>query len=241
MARLPRLSVAGQLHLVVQRARPGTLVFVSTADHEAYLHCLREAAATHRVAIHAYALTLSEVRFLATPDHALALARTIQSIGRRFVAGYNLRHGRNGSLWEGRFKATVVDPSEYFIPCLRYVERAPVDARTVAAPEDHRWSSAAHHAGQSLDPIVTEHPQFWALGNTPFEREVSYRILMKQALTVKESEVIREAVMKGWALGADQFTDAIGLRSKRRMKPLARGRPRAEGCVATPQNDSGPI
>ena len=226
MARLPRLSIAGQLHLVVQRSLDGKPIFVSTMDHETYLHCLREAAATHRVAVHAYSLVPGEVRLLVTPGHAQSLARAVQSMGRRFVAAYNLRHGRNGSLWEGRFRATVVDAADYFDSCLRFVESAPVEAGFAAAPEDYRWSSAAHHAGTSLDPIVTEHPQFWVLGNTPFEREASYRLLMKRALTAPQSMVIRDAVMKGWTLGTDQFIHAMGLRSARRMKPLPRGRPK---------------
>lgn len=225
MARLPRLSVAGQMHLLIQRVHQQQSVFADAVDRGAYLSCLGEAAAKHGVALHAYGLTPSEVRLLATPADASALGRMVQFIGRRFVASFNRRHGRRGALWEGRFRSTVVEPADYFLPCLRYVEGI-ADAR-VFEPRNDRvpWSSAEHHAGQRTDPFVTEHAQFWRLGNTPFEREAAYRLAMQRPMTPAETEGIAIASLHGWVLGSEAFVSLLGRQVDRRLRPLPPGRP----------------
>ena len=119
MARLPRLCLPGQLHLLLQRAQAGHPVFSVAADCVAYLGALREAAATHRVAVHAYALLPGQASLLVTPTDTLALGRMVQSVGRRFAAASNLRHGRSGALWQRRFSAAVVDAEAHFLDCLR--------------------------------------------------------------------------------------------------------------------------
>jgi putative transposase len=225
MARLARLSVPGQLHLLIQRVHQGLSVFADPADRRAYLLCLAEAAAKHGVAIHGYGLTPAEVRLLATPPDAQALGRMIQFIGRRFVAGFNRRCGRAGALWEGRFRATVVEPFEYFLPCLRYVEgTAEIRSREPVA-EEVPWSSVEHHAGLRTDLFVTEHAQFWSLGNTPFEREAAYRSSAQKPMARSETEGIAIASLHGWVLGSEEFVRFLAARLKRRLRPLSPGRP----------------
>jgi putative transposase len=224
MARLPRLSAGGHLHLMIQRVQQGVVPFADPADRHAYLQCLAEAAASHSVAVHAYGLTAGEVRALATPPDAQALGRMIQHIGRRFAAAFNRRHGRRGALWEGRFRATILEPAGYFLPCLRFAEGAGEAARREAA-DDAPWSSADHHAGRRSDPFITEHAQFWALGNTPFEREAAYRAAMQQPGSAAEREGIALASMHGWVLGSDTFVQTLATQVNRRLRPLPPGRP----------------
>jgi len=227
VARLPRLCVAGHLHLLIQRAQHGQSPFAEAADRESYLKSLRDAAGAHRVAIHAYGLTQHEVRLLATPDDGRALSQMIQAIGRRFVADFNRRHQRSGSLWQGRFRATVVDPVEHLMDCLRFVEAASDVGGAEQRPKDAMsWSSEWHHTGSAVDALITEHPGYWAIGNTPFERESSYRKLMERALTPEELRQIENAAMKGWVLGSEPFAKRLGAQANRRIRPLSRGRPR---------------
>jgi putative transposase len=226
LARLPRPVLAGELHLVVHRGQSGQAVFLSDEDRARYLDALRAAARESSVAIHAYALLTNEVRLLLTPAADAALAGLMQSVGRRYVRLFNRTHGRSGTPWEGRFRSTLVEASGYFLPCLRFVEGVAVAAPAAQEPAEAAWTSAAHHLGLRVDPLVQEHPAYWVLGNTPFEREAGYRRLIQQPLPAGELAEIAAAASKGWALGSGQFVDRIGDRTGRRVRPAARGRPR---------------
>ncbi len=179
MARLPRLAAAGLAHLLSQRGHDGRAIFVDRADREDYVRLLREAAAPHRVAVHAYALTDSEVLLLATPAEAAGLSAMMQALGRRYVTRFNRRHGHTGTLWDGRFRATVIEPGQHLAACICFVELAPVRCGLVREAQDHPWSSARNHLGQASDPLVADHPLYWAIGNTPFEREAAHRRLLE--------------------------------------------------------------
>ena len=107
MARLSRLVIPGLVHHMVQRAHGSRPVFADDADRQSYLAALREAAAAQQVPVHGYALADGEVQLLATPPSAEALSRLLQTVGRRYVAAYNRRHGCSGTLWDGRFRCGV--------------------------------------------------------------------------------------------------------------------------------------
>jgi putative transposase len=226
MARLARLCIAGQLHVIMQKARNEERVLADESECTAYWSCLRRAAEVEKVAIHAFALTPSQVRILATPPSHAALGAMMQSAGRQFVAGYNRRHGRNGPLWSGRFQATVVDPDRHFIDCLRFVESAPVQMGLVEQAQRWPWSSAAHHCGQGVAPGISEHRGFWALGNTPFEREAQYKRVLEIPMDAAKSEAIAKATQQGWAIGPSAFVAEMAqLVKTRRIQPAKRGRP----------------
>lgn len=226
MARLARLSADGQVHLLVQRGNNGQAVFIDRTDREACLALLREAAATQRVAIHAFALTDEEILLLATPAGAGGLSRMMQSLGRGYVARFNRRHGRSGTLWEGRFRSTVVEAGAGLPDCLVFVETAPIRAGLTADAAEYPWSSARYHLGLDSEPLVTDHPMHWATGNTPFEREAAHRRHLERSLPPARSQQIREAMLKGWALGSEAFIAQVELQTRRRARPAARGRPR---------------
>ena len=224
MARLPRLVVPGQPHLVLQRGREARPVFIDDADRLRYLDALQAAMRDSGVALHGYVLMDDHVHLLATPATAGALGKAMQRLGRRFVAAFNARHGTSGSPWQGRFRAAPIDAEQYLLSCLRHLEMNPVRHGLVAVPEDYRWSSAAHHAGRRRDPLLSEHPMFWRLGNTPFEREATWRALNQLPLDDGQAKAIREAAAKGWALGSDSFLREAARATDRRLAPLARGR-----------------
>ncbi|MEO8123735.1 MAG: transposase [Burkholderiales bacterium] len=228
MARLARLSAANQVHLLIQRGNNGETTFIDDDDRASYLAMLRDAALVHKVQIHAYALTENEVVLLATPTDAGGLSRMMQSLGRRYVARFNQRHGRSGTLWEGRFRSTVIEAALYLRDCMCFVELAPVRAGLVHAASDHAWSSARHHLGQVSDPLVTDSPLYWATGNTPFDREVAHQRLLERALTNEQVLAIDQAARKGWVYGSAGFAAALESESSRRAHPRRPGRPRRD-------------
>jgi putative transposase len=225
MARLPRLVVPNHLHHVIARGNNEQSVFIDDADYHHYLDGLRDAARRHRVAIHAYALLPNRVHLLVTPSDDTGLGKMMQAVGRLYVPYFNARHRRSGSLWEGRFRATVLDADTHFAPCARLIEQLPLQAGLCGDMASYGWSSHAHHAGLRRQPWLTDHPAYWALGNTPFDREASYQQLCAIPLDRKLAQAIEEATHKGWALGSEAFKARLAKLTPRRLQPARRGRP----------------
>ena len=189
MARLPRLVLPGLAHYVVQRGHNRGQVFTDAEDRAEFLRALREAAAAHGVGVHAYALADDELQLLLTPPSAPALSRMMQTLGRRYVSAYNRRHGRSGTLWEGRYRCAVVEPGAWLLAALCLIDNQP------------GVTSAGHRTGAARDPLLTDPAEFWHLGNTPFEREAAWRARLAQSLPPAEAEALRHAALGGWAIG----------------------------------------
>lgn len=225
MARHPRLVIPGYAHHVLQRGVSGQLLFCDDEDHAAFLVWLREASRRFGVAIHAYALMPQAVQLLATPGDTEGLGRMMQWIGRHYVPYFNRKHGRAGTLWSGRYKATVLDANQYLLPSSIFVERMPAAQGLVEDPARYRWSSCAHHANGVPDTVVSDHPLYWSLGNTPFDREAAYRDLLDKALTNDMVELMLAATEKAWAIGPKAFVDKLEKQMRRPVAPRPRGRP----------------
>jgi len=226
MARLPRLAVAGQAHLVIQCANEGRPVFVDDEDRARYLLALSDAARVDGIAVHAFAMLDHRIELLVTPAAAESLGRFMQRIGRRYVPVFNHRHGTEGALWAGRFQAAALDAERYLLRALLLVEQSPVRAGVVAQATEWAWSSARHHAGREASPVITEHAAWWQTGNTPFEREARHEAELQRALRGDEVTELLDAARGGWPLGSADFIRALEQTSMRAMRPRPRGRPR---------------
>jgi putative transposase len=226
MARLPRLAIPGLPHHLIQRGLNRQPIVLDDSDRERLLAELRESAALHKVAIHAYVLMDNHLHLLATPESPEGLSRMMQSLGRRYVAAFNKRHGRSGTLWDGRFRAAPLEAPAWLLACMRYIELNPQRAGLLlAAPEQYRWCSAAHHLGLRRDPLVFDHTLFWALGNTPFEREAAWRAWLEQGVAPDERQRLHDAAQKGWPLGSAGFLQGLAQETERPLQPRRRGRP----------------
>jgi putative transposase len=225
MARAPRLALAGELHYLIQRGHNRQAVFADDEDRAAYLAMLRDAALQYGVAIHAYALLASEVHLAATPPEPEALSRLMQSLGRRHVAGHNRRHGRSGTLWSGRFCAAPVDGAALGEALLVHVESLPVFAGLAGAAPEWAWSSARHHLGRQRDPLIAEHIAYWALGNTPFERELAHANKLSDGLAATLREGFLAAALRGRSFGLAAFSAQMAFQNGRGAPVRPRGRP----------------
>lgn len=226
MARLPRLILPGQPHHVILRGNNRQAIFYSDLDRQHLLATLAEGAAQHRVAIHAYVLMDNHLHLLLTPPDADTLSRMMQSLGRRYVGWFNARHQRSGTLWEGRFRAGLIEGERHLLACMRYIELNPVRAGLVAEPAQWPWSSARHHLGLARDALVTEHELYWSLGNTPFEREHAYREFVAQGVALSEQMQFTDAVLRGRPLGGADFLKPLAATHGAVMTRRPRGRPR---------------
>lgn len=225
MARLPRLTVPGYPHHVIQRGNNRQAIFAATADYEMLLSLLEEHAGKEGVAIHAYVLMTNHFHLLATPETSEGLPQMMQSIGRRYVRYFNARQQRTGTLWEGRYKSTVIQADRHLLACMAYIDLNPVRAGLVDEAGAYPWSSYAHFVGRRNDRLVTPHPLFWELGNTPFSREAAYAELVQSGVSKPQQEALTDSALRGWALGEKDFVADLQRRTARRLAKTKVGRP----------------
>lgn len=225
MARLPRLSVPGYPHHIIQRGNNRQAIFAAPGDYEFLLALLGEAAQKAGVALHAYVLMSNHFHLLATPQAVESLPQMMQAVGRRYVRHFNDRQGRTGTLWEGRYRSTVIQSERYLLACMAYIDLNPVRAGLVAEPRDYPWSSHRHYIGQKSDKLLSPHPLFWELGNTPFAREAAYAELVRAGIKEGQQQALVRSTLSGWALGEPDFVADLQKRTERRLSRAAAGRP----------------
>ena len=225
MARLPRLTLPGYPHHVIQRGNNRQAIFVSVADYQSLLDLLDDNAKKFGVAIHAYVLMSNHFHLLATPQTANGLPQMMQAVGRRYVRYFNDAQKRSGTLWEGRYKSTLIQSDRYLLACMAYIDLNPVRAALVAQAGDYPWSSYGHYSGRRLDKLITPHALVWALGNTPFAREAAYAELVQSGISPVKQAALTDSALRGWALGEPDFLADLQKRTKRRASKSTAGRP----------------
>ena len=225
MARLPRISLADHPHHVVQRGNNRQAVFADDGDYEAMLELLRLESRQFGIAVHAYVLMPNHFHLLVTPASADALSPMMQAIGRRYVRGFNTRHERSGTLWEGRYRSNLLQPETYLLPCMAYFDLNPVRARTAESAADYPWTSYRHYAGLRHEAWLAPHPLYWALGNTPFAREAAYAELVRSGVSAAQVDQLTRSALGGWALGDAGYVENLQKSVDRRLSIARPGRP----------------
>ena len=232
MARKPRFNLIEIPLHVVQRGNNRQPTFFADEDYRFYLDCLGEAAIKYRCALHAYVLMTNHVHLLVTPGIPEGLSRMMQSVGRRYVQYVNYSYKRSGTLWEGRYKASLVQTERYLLTCSRYIELNPVRAGMVERPEDYKWTSYRAHAHGAADGLIQDHEEYLALGPTPEARHEAYRALFRAHLDPASLAELRTMLNQELVTGSDRFKEEVEAMLSRRVRPGKRGRPkRVEECV----------
>jgi putative transposase len=217
MARMPRLYIEGLPQHIIQRGNNRSACFFREADYACYLQKLKQAADAQNVRIHAYVLMTNHVHLLVTGRDADAIPNMMQSLGRCYVRYINLTYQRTGTLWEGRYKSSLVDTSSYFLTLSRYIELNPVRAHMVTLPGEYPWSSYRHNAMGMKTELITEHDEYIRLGENRAARIKNYRAIFKSEISASHMEEIRLCVNKGWVTGSDKFRNGIEKTSGRKV------------------------
>ncbi len=225
MARLPRLSVPGYPHHVIQRGNNRQPIFSTPTDYQLLLDLLDENAKKFDVAVHAYVLMSNHFHLLVTPETQDGLPQVMQAVGRRYVRYFNTTQGRTGTLWEGRYKSTLLQTDRYLMACMAYIDLNPVRAGLVAQARDYPWSSHGHYIGQKVDRLITPHALYWGMGNTPFAREAVYAELVNAGVSIDQQQALTKATLSGWALGEADFVNDLQKKTERRVNKVTAGRP----------------
>ncbi len=223
MARLPRFVLPGQPQHVIVRGNNRSEIFCADADYRFYLEKLKLACDKHACDVHAYVLMTNHAHLLITPHEEQGLSRTLQMLGRYYVQYFNYSYQRTGTLWEGRYKATLIDSETYLLTCMRYIELNPVRADMVKHPSEYPWSSYHCNAQGQPNELVKPHPEYLRLGKTDEARQAAYRQLFRHHIPEGSMAEIRGATNKAWVLGNDRFKQRVQEQLERRVEPSAKG------------------
>ena len=225
MPRKPRFFIPGVAVHIVQRGHSRNPVFFDTSDYHTYLSYLHDAVERYECKLHAYVLMTNHVHLLLTPDSKDGASRVMQSVNRLYVPYINYTYGSSGSIWEGRFKASMINHDEYLLTCMRYIELNPVRAGMVQTPEKYRWSSYGVNAWGDKSVFIVPHDLYISLGNSAEFRQQSYRELFNAHLDRETLSDIRKACNTGTPLGNDRFREKVENKLQCRIGYNCRGRP----------------
>ena len=226
MPRKPRFQLPGVPTHVVQRGNNRQPIFFAPEDYQAYLRWVSEGLGRYGCELHAYVLMTNHVHLLLSPDTRQGISHLMQYVGRHYVPYVNRVYRRTGTLWEGRYKASLIQAERYLLVCMRYIELNPVRARMVKSPAQYRWSSYRANGQGHEDQLITPHECYRALARNQAARQVAYRALFRQQPASEQLSEVRAAWNTGTPLGDDRFRATLERTLKTKVGQAHRGRPR---------------
>ncbi len=188
-----------------------------------YLDRLKGASEKYQVSIHAFVLMTNQVHLLATPSDEKGASLMMQSVGRSYVGYVNHKYQRTGTLWEGRYKSTLVGSERYLMTVSRYIELNPVRANMVEHAAEYPWSSYQFNAVGKPIVLISPHYLYLRLGKTPAQRQKYYHGLFRGHMSDNTLEEIRAATNKSWILGDPRFCEQVAQVTGRIASPRQHG------------------
>ena len=218
MPRLPRLSPVGFPLHIIQRGNNRQDCFNNHEDMAVYANRLNDYSVKYEVHVHAWVFMTNHVHLLVTPGTENSVSSMMQSLGRSYVRYFNQTYQRSGTLWEGRFRSSLVESSDYLLQCYQYIELNPVRAGMVDDPSEYTWSSYQCNGMGRQSKLITPHEIYLGLGNTFEARLENYRKLFKYQLGYNVLSEIRQSVNQGMVFGSERFKDVIEANLERRVR-----------------------
>jgi len=228
MPRKVRFNLIGVPQHVIQQGNNREPCFYHENDYLEYLHGLELAENKYDCRIHAYVLMTNHVHMLVTPMDENTISEMIQSIGSRYVRYMNKKYNRTGTLWEGRYKSSLVDSENYLLRCMQYIELNPVRAKMLEHPAEYQWSSYRANAQGEVNELIEKHPTYLKLGTDAEKRCQVYIKGFNQVVNVELLQEIREALNHELVLGSSYFKDRIERITERQARLGTPGRPKIE-------------
>jgi len=209
MARKTRIDLPGVPQHVIQRGNNRQACFFNEGDYYFFLDTLYESLEKNECKLHAFVLMTNHVHFLVSPKERGGVSGLMMDLGRKYVRFINDTYARSGTLWEGRFKSSLVDSERYCLACYRYIELNPVVAKMVSAPGDYPWSSFHANALGKASDLIKPHQVWNELGEDAYTRQMAYHALFDRALNSQEIEAIKYGARKELPVGSPEFKEKI--------------------------------
>jgi putative transposase len=225
MPRPARLVLPAYPHHVVQRGHNRQVVFAAGGDYERYLATLAELKGVFGVKVYAWCLMTNHVHLLLEPSNEAGLALLMKRLSGRQTRYRNRLERRSGTLWEGRYKSSLVQHDSHLLACCRYIELNPVRSRMVTAAQDYPWSSYRERLGYAESAVLDLDPCYRALAVDEATRRERYTEFLRDAVPEGEWELIRTALQRGQLTGSDAFSARVASILHRKIENRGRGRP----------------
>ena len=215
MARKLRFKIAGVAQLITQRGINGQAVFFSDQDYLYYLSILNETAVKQDCQIHAFVLMSNKIHILATPSTPDGISQLMKGVGQRYVSYINAIEKRSGTLWQGRYKASLVESGQYLLACMRYIEMAPVRASVVKIPKEYRFSSYLYNTqGKEVGVKITQHESYkvltpWNLDKSDEETQQKYKQLLREQQSEEDLQEMYRVTNGNLIFGSKQFRELV--------------------------------
>jgi len=226
MSRKPRLFIANIPCHIIQRGNNRSPVFFSDEDYLFFLEVLREAKSKYPCLIYAYCLMTNHFHLLIEPKEKENISLLMKLLGAKYARYINKTYRRTGTLWEGRFKCSLIDGELYFLACFHYVEMNPLRAGMTNLPESYRWTSYRFRAFGEKSPILDIDPWYNSLGSIPEERQLGYQQFFQNTVPESTCRLIREMTHKGGFVGDARFKAQIEQLLSRKIIIRPPGRPK---------------
>jgi putative transposase len=232
MPRSARIILPHTPHHIVQRGHNRQTVFVSDDDYNYYRENLVEFKREFNCRIYSYCLMTNHVHLIVDPGNKPeSLSMLMKRVAGRQTRYVNKLEKRTGSLWEGRFKSSIVSSKEYLPACNRYIELNPMRAGMVGDPAEYQWSSYATKVIGTRDPVVDFYPSYLSLGDSRQERQKAYAEYVLGTVPDDEIKLIREALQRGQLTGSERFRAETEKKLGIRLSNKKPGRPRKNKTV----------
>ena len=209
MKRTERLLLSGYPHYLVRKSPDNQPVFLDEADFTHCLGLIRGLSAEYDVAIHAYCLLPSGLHILATPRNAAGdLSKFMKALSCRTSLRRKNLHGRS-SAWEVRYRASPIEPGQWMLTCMRYIERLPVKHELASSAYHYHRSSYRARLGKTDHYWLDDPEEYARLGGTIQERAEAYRMYMSSGLDANEEQIIGSAVKRCKLIGSIRFVKEV--------------------------------
>ncbi|HJV02899.1 MAG TPA: transposase [Burkholderiaceae bacterium] len=202
---------------VIHRGNNRQACFFCDDDYQAYLSWLSEHSGRAGVRVHGYVLMTNHLHLLLSPENETGVGSMMKTLGQYYTHYFNRRYHRTGTLWEGRYKSSLVQQERYFLQCQRYIELNPVRAGLLADPAAYRWSSYRCNAWGRPDRVLSPHSMYLRLGDGPEQRQQAYRALFDEPLRQRFIDDLRLATNNGFAVGNQEFLKRVAEEQRRRL------------------------
>ena len=209
MARKPRVHYTGALYHVIVRGNGGQAIFIDEKDRTRFYFLVQEGIERFAHRIHAFCLMANHVHF-AIQVGEISLSRILQNLSFRYTRWVNWRQGRSGHLFQGRYKAILVDADAYLQELTRYIHLNPVRAGIVKEPEDYPWSGHRAYLGLETIPWLTTD---WVLSQFSrrlwVARRAYDRFVLEGKRERRQEEYHSGSALDSRILGDDTFVDRV--------------------------------